>query len=569
MASNLNNSQQKASDVFYDVCCSVCEEDGIHNEGLFHCKICFKTYCDECVKMHKKLLKDHAVSAKSDGESWYVANKVDDTIELCEEHTTEKLTMFCEDHEQLLCHLCLLLKHRQCSKVFTLAEQAKSNSQRIPLVQVTKGIEKSQKRLKDMVDRGKDNIKSLKASYEQICEEILDERRQINENLDRLQQNTIRELQSIHERLNNSIEDDTKRCLECISKLKIYGAKLKDNILPERTFITLRKCIAQTAAADSLLKSMIKNDGTDIKFQPNRELIQCHADCTDLGKIIIGDPQHNVDPNKIFSIEDKSEYNVRTATDKLSCAITGIFTTSNGDLVIADFNNKCVKLLNQAYKVIDQVQLPTHPWSMCSISSFEMAVTVSEYRADALNGIHFLRVDGGKIIRKQVLKMNHVCYGIAHVDAEVFVTSGTALYEYTMDGRLVKKLYEDSTEPYRVLGVGVSPDGKRIYVTDGNDDKLLTLTRDGTVTATFQDPAFKHSRITANIHVAATGQVFVFGDNSISQVDTVGKTILNTISVDIAKPASVYFNEETGKLIVGFLSHDNINEFKTKTVPTF
>ncbi|XP_052221176.1 uncharacterized protein LOC127837811 [Dreissena polymorpha] len=165
--------------------------------------------------------------------------------------------------------------------------------------------------------------------------------------------------------------------------------------------------------------------------------------------------------------------------------------------------------------------------------------------------------------------MNHVCYGIAHVDAEVFVTSGTALYEYTMDGRLVKKLYEDSTERYRVVGVGVSPDGKMIYVTDGIDGKLLTLTRDGAVTATFPDPAFKHGMLTDNIHVAATGQVFVFGNNSISQVDTVGKTILNTISVDIAKPASNYFNEVTRKLIVGFWCHDNINEYKTKTVPTF
>ncbi|KAH3793027.1 hypothetical protein DPMN_146529 [Dreissena polymorpha] len=421
-----------------------------------------------------------------------------------------------------------------------------------------------------MVDRGKDNIKSLKASYEHICEEILDARRQINENLDRLQQNTIRELESIHERLKNSIEDDTKRCLELISKLKIYGAKLKDNMLPERTFITLRKCIDQTAAADSLLQIKIKNDGPDIKFQPNRELIQCFADCTDLGKITLGEPQHNVDPNKIVSIEDKLEYIVRTATDKYRCAITVICSTSNGDLVIADLNNKCVKLLNQACKVIDQVQLPTYPWSMCSISSFEMAVTVSKPKADALDEIHLLRVDGGKIIRKQVLKMNHVCYGIAHVDAEVFVTSGTALYEYTMDGRLVKKLYEDSTGQFRVVGVGVSPDGKMIYVTDLRNGILRTLTRDGSVTATFQDHAFQRDFLnTANIHVAATGQVFVFGDNSISQVDTVGKTILNTFSVDIAYPASVYFNEETRKLIVGFLNHDNINEFKTKTVPTF
>ncbi|KAH3793209.1 hypothetical protein DPMN_146714 [Dreissena polymorpha] len=108
-----------------------------------------------------------------------------------------------------------------------------------------------------------------------------------------------------------------------------------------------------------------------------------------------------------------------------------------------------------------------------------------------------------------------------------------------------------------------------IYVTDIVNGMLRTLTRDGTVTATFQDPAFKHGWIIDNIHVAATGQVFVFGDNSISQVDTVGKTILNTISVDIANPASVYFNEETRKLIVGFRSHYNINEYKTKTVPTF
>ncbi|KAH3793175.1 hypothetical protein DPMN_146680 [Dreissena polymorpha] len=251
-----------------------------------------------------------------------------------------------------------------------------------------------------MVDREKDNKKSLKASYEHNLEEILNARRQINENLDRLQQNTIRELESIHASLNNYIEGDTKRCVELLSKLKIYGAKLKDNMLPERSFITLRKCIDQTAAAETLLKSMTKIDGTDIKHQPNRELIQCLADCTYLGKITsrIGEPKHNVDPSKIVSIEDKSEYNVRTTNDIDKCTITGICETSNGDFVISDSNNQCVKLLNQVYTVIDRVQLLTYPRSMCNISPFEMAVTVSEHKAYMLNGIHFFRVDGGTII---------------------------------------------------------------------------------------------------------------------------------------------------------------------------
>ncbi|KAH3793118.1 hypothetical protein DPMN_146623 [Dreissena polymorpha] len=83
-------------------------------------------------------------------------------------------------------------------------------------------------------------------------------------------------------------------------------------------------------------------------------------------------------------------------------------------------------------------------------------------------------------IRSTILKLNH---GLANSE-------------------IVKSEFTDA---HLSKGVGVSPDGKRIYVTDfGN--KLRTLTRDGTVTATLQDPAFKHGRVTANIHVAATGQ---------------------------------------------------------------
>ncbi|KAH3733249.1 hypothetical protein DPMN_039674 [Dreissena polymorpha] len=66
------------------------------------------------------------------------------------------------------------------------------------------------------------------------------------------------------------------------------------------------------------------------------------------------------------------------------------------------------------------------------------------------------------------------------------------------------------------------------------------------------------------MHVAATGQVFVFGDNSISQVDTVGTAIINTVSVDISQPTSAYFNEDTGKLLVGFRNNNDIIEFHTK-----
>ena len=107
MAANFETSPNKGSAVIYDACCSVCEEDSIHREGLFYCQKCSKTYCDECVFMHNKVLKNHPITAKGDGDNLPVTKPADDTLELCDEHSTEKLTMFCEDHEQLLCQLCL------------------------------------------------------------------------------------------------------------------------------------------------------------------------------------------------------------------------------------------------------------------------------------------------------------------------------------------------------------------------------------------------------------------------------------------------------------------------------
>ncbi|KAH3792184.1 hypothetical protein DPMN_145675 [Dreissena polymorpha] len=567
MAALLESSQNTGSDLFFDVCCSVCEEDGINKEGLFHCQKCSKTYCDECVLMHNKVLKNHPVTSKCAGDNWPVSTMLDDTLELCEEHRTEKLTMFCEDHEKLLCHVCHLRNHKQCSEVVLLADKVKSATQRMNVAQMSKTLEQIQKSLQDIVDREKQNKKSLKASYDLVLKEVLDFRQKINVNLDLLQQNTLRELETKHASANASLEDHLQQCLQFISKLKGFGTKLKGNLPPERSFITFRKCLDHTAAADSLLNSMINNNGADMKLLPNSELLQCLADCTDLGKITsrIGEPKHNVDPNKFISIHEKSQYNVHTATDSDKSCITGICETSNGDLVISDYSNCCVKLLNQAYKVIDQVKLPSHPWSMCNISSLEIAVAVSDHTANAPNGIYFLQADNEKITQIKVLKINHVCTGIAYYDAELFVTSGSALYQYTMDGRLIKKLYEDTSTTFTVVGVGVSPDGKRIYVTDTSNRKLLTLTRDGAVAATLQDPAFKNIYVMCKIHVAAAGQVFVSGVVSISQVDADGKKILNTITLNMYYNGPVYLNEDKRKLLLGVWNNDNIIEFKIKT----
>ncbi|KAH3799346.1 hypothetical protein DPMN_152953 [Dreissena polymorpha] len=104
---------------------------------------------------------------------------------------------------------------------------------------------------------------------------------------------------------------------------------------------------------------------------------------------------------------------------------------------------------------------------------------------------------------------------------------------------------------------------KKIYVTANESGKLITLIRDEAAKVTFKDPAFVHKYPNSNIHVTSTGRVFVFG-SSVSQVDTDGKKVLNTIILDMPFPGSVYVNEDTSKMIVGLWNNDNAIDFKTK-----
>ncbi|KAH3791220.1 hypothetical protein DPMN_144701 [Dreissena polymorpha] len=116
-----------------------------------------------------------------------------------------------------------------------------------------------------------------------------------------------------------------------------------------------------------------------------------------------------------------------------------------------------------------------------------------------------------------------------------------------------------------ITGVGVSSDGKRIYVTNSTDGQLFTLTRDVEVAATLADLAFKCTNSSCNLHVVATGQVFVFGNYTLSQVDTDGKKILNTmiLDIDMIHIGSVYFSKDTSKMMIGLINNNHVLEFNT------
>ncbi|XP_052249986.1 uncharacterized protein LOC127857570 [Dreissena polymorpha] len=141
-----------------------------------------------------------------------------------------------------------------------------------------------------------------------------------------------------------------------------------------------------------------------------------------------------------------------------------------------------------------------------------------------------MSVSNGQLVNGSKLELPHAAVGIAHHQGALYITSGTALYQYTLTGKLVKMLYESKAGDSTVYKCAVSPAGDKIYVTNLAKHQLLTLTTDGTLLSTFKDAELQTPN---GVHVTPAGQILVcaYSSNSVIQVDGEGKKKLATVAL--------------------------------------
>ncbi|KAH3839029.1 hypothetical protein DPMN_112450 [Dreissena polymorpha] len=139
------------------------------------------------------------------------------------------------------------------------------------------------------------------------------------------------------------------------------------------------------------------------------------------------------DPNQVIRVKESKKYEVEDVY-----YISGICEITNGEFLLTDKRNLKVKLLDQTYEVVAQCDLPSQPMSICRIDSSLVAVAMD------IKKIIFIKVTNLQLLIDRTLEFQHLCNGIAYHQGNLFITTDTALYQYTVDGRLVSKLYEDT-----------------------------------------------------------------------------------------------------------------------------
>ncbi|XP_052778641.1 uncharacterized protein LOC128216090 [Mya arenaria] len=549
MASNFESSIQRGCDVINDFSCSPCEENGLNTEAHHFCTKCTKYYCKNCVSKHNGLYQKHAVLGRKDVKKWEAALRVSDALERCEMHPGEALKLICDDHDQLCCHVCVAVDHRQCSKLHPIPDVAKGIQRNIEFQQIPKKIAELEKQFELMKAARMKNTTSLKKTRVAISDKIKTIRKKINEILDKIEMTTVQNLDGIITKLEKNIKKDIETCDGMTIKLQnmIAAFKTKAKSSESKSYIAYRKSQYMISQANDHLRGISAIECYNVTFQANNLIEELLSPIKTFGaneeQTVMAKQRKDPlsDPNHVFSGAEYKKYNVKMRGDKLQCYIRGVCEMPSGEFVIAD-----------EYRVVDHWDVPGSPRDVCHIDGNEVVVCAYSNNDDR-RGLYFINATKGNLVYSKKFIFSHECMSAAHHGGQLYISSGKALYVYTMSGQMVNRLYEDKSGGNTVWKCAISNDGETIYITNYNEHKVITLDNNGNKLALLTDPDMKEP---TGVHVTPAGHVFVccYNPGTVLQVDKDGKKKLATLAREengVYGPFDLYFSRRTSSLIVG------------------
>ncbi|XP_052774291.1 uncharacterized protein LOC128212927 [Mya arenaria] len=403
---------------------------------------------------------------------------------------------------------------------------------------------------------------SLKDSYKNIIAEIRAIRREINNILDQVEKKTVNELDSLMNDFEKSVRDDLNTCAEMHDRLKTMNDKLQHVTGSQKetnSYIGFRKCQTRLNEARSLGQEIQRRPEEKFSFKSDKSVLPFLRNLNSLGNCYsVNSMPNKTDTVHVYKAQTSASYSVNINKDKRVCRIVGIYELPSGEVIIADLNNERVKLLDRQFNVTDHYDLPARAQHLCHIAGEEIAVAVSVHD---LGEVQFLTVSRGHIQAGRKFTLDHKCNSIAHRQGQLYVVSSYSLYQYNMDGQMIRKMYDIS--PCNLPGqrCAVSSDGEIIYVINNAKHELVTLNKGGQVLSTLRDPVLQQP---SGLCVSTSGHVFVCGQESdtVLQVDREGRQKLATIARNangLNSPWSVCFSEQTSSLIVGSFFSNKIS----------
>lgn len=385
-------------------------------------------------------------------------------------------------------------------------------------------------------------------------------RKEINNILDKLEQNTVAEIEVKYTAMIDKIDEELRlvqATKACVTSAQYSLTSAGSNV--SQAFVSIRKGkIVASNVAKCIDGSKDENKTEDIDFKPDQKLLEILEEMTTLGnatltnmmKVEHRDTSKARQPDDLVQITGKREHCVKVKSDQSVCDIVSACALEDGTIILSDrySNNKVKRLDSSTYMVTDSCETPGNPWQVCGINNQQIAVSMQ-----GMKDIHFISLEGKMTITNQ-MKTDHNCYGLAYANDNLYISDEHTIYIYSLSGMKLKQFTLDQSGQRlfsEISSLAVSEDGCHIYVADYHNG-LIVLDNNGQVLGQYNGSELKGAH---DIYLTVNGGVLVSGrvSNNVLQFGHYGELVGEVLKSDGGDRGcrAVCCDQNMSKMIVG------------------
>ena len=251
--------------------------------------------------------------------------------------------------------------------------------------------------------------------------------------------------------------------------------------------------------------------------------------------------------------------NIKVSSDKKPPQVTGCCFMTGGELVLCDYENNKIKLLDSSLSVKDSFELPGTPWDVAALDISHVVVTIPYSQQ-----LQLIQV-APSLKNVRTISVGKICWGVDVAVGRIFVSCFT--YEkrdgevrvYDLSGNLKKRhgickrgIYMFDYPDY----VAVSRSGDKIFVLDWGTKTISCWRADGNIVYQYSD---EELRFPCGLYVDESDNVIVcdYASHNVQVITATGdkhRTLLSSKD-GIKDLMCISFRPRDGTLAIG----DNSN----------
>ena len=266
-------------------------------------------------------------------------------------------------------------------------------------------------------------------------------------------------------------------------------------------------------------------------------------------------------------VQTSSGVNVKARGDNETPYITGCTVMTNGDVVLCDYYNNKIKLLNSSGVLTGNMKLSSRPHDVSVLDPTSVIVTLPHNMQLQVVQVYPQLKPG------RVIQLDKKCWGVAVGKGELYVTCHNYFGEgvgeirvFGLDGKVKRRLVVNQDRSFMFWApyyITVNSSGEKIFVSDWGTHTVTCMSVDGRVIYTYKDGSMREPM---GLLCDSEDNIFLCGwrSNNVQVLTADGKMhcTLLTASDGLKDPWSIAYRVSDNTLLVGCYKSDHLLRFQ-------